>query len=42
MAAAIPNSRLDLRPGGTHGAFFRQREDYLARILEFFQENGVK
>ena len=42
MAAAIPNSRLDLRPGGTHGAFFRQREDYLARILNFFRENGIK
>lgn len=42
MAAAIPNSRLDLRPGGTHGAFFQQKEDYLARILDFFRENNIK
>lgn len=37
-----PNSRLDLRPGGTHGAFFQQKEDYLARILDFFRENNIK
>ncbi len=42
MAAAIPNSRLDLRPGGAHGAFFQQKEDYLARILDFFRENNIK